>query len=72
MSTLVRSHLAGLGHAAQGVVSVLGNHNAAGRVHRDAARVVEARIGALAVLKARIFVPTESSIELSGGRRCGL
>jgi len=65
-----RADLAGLGHAAQGVVSAVHNHDVAGRVHRDAARVVEARIGALAVLKARIFVlaPRDES-ELPRGRQ---
>jgi len=51
-----RADLAGLGHAAQGVVFGVSNNNVAGRVHRHAARAVEARVGALAVLKSLIFV----------------
>ncbi len=43
----------GLGHAVQGVVSAVRNHDVAGRVHCHAGRQAEARICSLAVLKSQ-------------------
>jgi hypothetical protein len=66
-----RADLAGLGHAAQGVVFTICNHHVAGRVHRDAGRDVEARIVSLAVLEALklvVLVPRDEG-ELPRGRQ---
>ncbi len=45
----------GLGLEAQGVVLAVRNHDVAGRIHRDAGWAFAARMGALAVLKARLL-----------------
>ncbi len=68
-----RADLACLGHAAQGVVSAVRNHDVAGRVHSHAGRQAEAHICSLAVLKARLLllVPREGGKQPRGRDQAG-
>ena len=58
---------AGLGHEAQGVVATIHHHHVAGGVHREADRVMEARVGARPVPVAARKRKANESKQPGGG-----